>query len=44
MSDKEAQLEMDIVIEELGEAILGLLAGGAVIAMFAAVLSYVTSF
>lgn len=35
---------MDIIIGELGEALLSLLAGGAVIGMFVAVLEFATSF
>lgn len=35
---------MENVISEVGESLLELLAGGAVIGMFAALLNYVTSF
>lgn len=35
---------MDIILEEVGDALLSILAGGAVIVMFMAVLEYATSF
>lgn len=37
-------MSLDIIVDELGEAFLGLLAGGAVIGMFVAVLNVVASF
>lgn len=35
---------MEIIIDELGQALLALLAGGAVVGMFAWVLDIVTAF
>lgn len=35
---------LEIIVEELGESLLMLLAGGAVIAMIVGVLNFVTSF
>lgn len=35
---------MEILVEEFGEALLGLLAGAAALAMFTGLLNYVTSF
>lgn len=37
-------MSLEIIMNELGDALLGLLAGGAVIGMFVKVLIFVTSF
>lgn len=37
-------MSLEIIVEELGEALLVLLAGGAVIGMFVMLLTYVSSF
>lgn len=35
---------LDLIVSELGEAFLGLLAGGAVMVMLIGILNYVTGF
>lgn len=37
-------MSLELILDELGDALLGLLAGGAVTAMLVVVLNYVTSF
>lgn len=37
-------MSIEIIVGELGDAFLALIAGGAVITMFLAVLNFVTSF
>lgn len=37
-------MSTELIMDELGDAFLGLLAGGAVIGMFVAILNFATSF
>lgn len=37
-------IELNLIMEELGETLLGILAGGAVIAMLASLLNFVSGF
>ncbi len=37
-------MSLEMIVEEIGQALLGLLAGGAVIAMFVKMLDFVTAF